>query len=413
MAPSLFLAVSILGALFTLNAYMPQRRTGPLVIPSFLFGWLTSELPLHHIAWQVVATALFIWAGALESGAGWLGLGICLVSWAALANLVLLARQAKNIFEAGLSTGLGEKYRDAIAPDWRERIERATPPPGLTLNPFRMARRDVEVIRDIAYGTEGGKRNWLDIYQPAGGTSGAPVLLQIHGGGWTIGNKHEQALPLMYHLAAQGWICVAINYRLSPQATFPDHLVDCKRAIGWIRSEIEEYGGDPGFIAVTGGSAGGHLTAMVGLTANDPEYQPGFEEVDTQVQAAVPFYGIYDFSDHFGLHPTKSVVGMIGKTVLKRNPETQIDDFRRASPLHRIHAEAPPFLTIHGTSDGLAAIEEARTFAQKLQTTSKSAAAFVELPGTQHAFEVFHSLRTRASVLAVSRFLGWSLAQSK
>ena len=152
---------------------------------------------------------------------------------------------------------------------------------------------------------------------------------------------------------------------------------------------------------------------MVGLTANDPEYQPGFEEVDTRVQAAVPFYGIYDFSDHFGLHATKSVVGMVGKTVLKRDPETQLDDFRRASPLHRIHAEAPPFLTIHGTSDGLAAIEEARAFAQKLQTTSQSAAAFVELPGTQHAFEVFHSLRTRATVLAVSRFLGWSLAQSK
>jgi acetyl esterase/lipase len=104
---------------------------------------------------------------------------------------------------------------------------------------------------------------------------------------------------------------------------------------------------------------------------------------------------------------------MVGKTVLKRDPETQMDDFRRASPLHRIHAEAPPFLTIHGTSDGLAAIEEARAFAQMLQTTSQSPAAFVELPGTQHAFEVFHSLRTRSTVLAVSRFLGWSLAQSK
>ena len=152
---------------------------------------------------------------------------------------------------------------------------------------------------------------------------------------------------------------------------------------------------------------------MVGLTANDPEYQPGFEEVDTRVQAAVPFYGVYDFSDHYGLHANRSVVGMVGKTVLKRNPETQLDDFRRASPLHRIHADAPPFLTIHGTSDGLAAIEEARAFAQKLQANSSSAAVFVELPGTQHAFEVFHSMRTRASVLAVTRFLGWTLARAK
>ncbi|MFP6639641.1 MAG: alpha/beta hydrolase, partial [Myxococcota bacterium] len=73
MAPSLFLAVSLIGGLFTLNAYVPQRRTGPLVIPSFFFGWLTSELPVHHIAWQLVATAVFVWAGALGSGAGWLG----------------------------------------------------------------------------------------------------------------------------------------------------------------------------------------------------------------------------------------------------------------------------------------------------------------------------------------------------
>lgn len=413
MAPSLFLAVSILGAFFTLNAYMPQRRTGPLAIPSFLLGWLTSELPIHHIVWQAALTVLFIWAGALETSAGWLGLGLCLVSWAALINLALIARQSENVFEAGLATGLGQDYRDEIAPDWRERIERAAPPPGLTVNPFRMARGDVEVVRDIAYAPEGGKRNWLDVYKPSGGTSGAPVLLQIHGGGWTIGNKHEQALPLMHHLAAQGWICVAINYRLSPKATFPDHLVDCKRAIAWIRSEIEQHGGDPNFIAVTGGSAGGHLTAMVALTANDPEYQPGFEEVDTRVQAAVPFYGVYDFSDHYGLHANRSVVGMVGKTVLKRNPETQLDDFRRASPLHRIHADAPPFLTIHGTSDGLAAIEEARAFAQKLQATSSAAAVFVELPGTQHAFEVFHSMRTRASVLAVTRFLGWTLARAK
>ncbi len=104
---------------------------------------------------------------------------------------------------------------------------------------------------------------------------GAPVLLQIHGGAWVIGNKDQQGMPLMYHLADKGWVCVAINYRLSPRATWPDHLVDCKRALAWIREHIAEYGGDPDYVVVTGGSAGGHLTAMMGLTANDPAYQPG------------------------------------------------------------------------------------------------------------------------------------------
>ena len=68
----------------------------------------------------------------------------------------------------------------------------------------------------------------------------------------------------MLHLAAEGWVCVAINYRLSPKATWPEHLIDCKRALAWVREHIAEYGGDPDLICVTGGSAGGHLAAMVG-----------------------------------------------------------------------------------------------------------------------------------------------------
>ena len=80
-------------------------------------------------------------------------------------------------------------------------------------------------------------------------------------------NKHEQALPLMNHLAARGWVCVAANYRLSPRATFPDHLIDLKRALAWIREHIAEFGGDPGFVAATGGSAGGHLSSLLSLTA--------------------------------------------------------------------------------------------------------------------------------------------------
>ena len=95
-------------------------------------------------------------------------------------------------------------------------------------------------------------------------------------------------LPLMYHLAARGWVCVAANYRLSPRATFPDHLIDVKRALAWIKRHGAEYGADPDFVVVTGGSAGGHLAALVALTANDPEYQPGFEDVDTTVQALRP-----------------------------------------------------------------------------------------------------------------------------
>jgi acetyl esterase/lipase len=83
-----------------------------------------------------------------------------------------------------------------------------------------------------------------------------------------MGSKRGQAHPLMSHLAGQGWVCVAINYRLSPKSDWPAAVVDVKRAIAWIKSNIAGYGGDPRFIAITGGSAGGHLSALAALTPN-------------------------------------------------------------------------------------------------------------------------------------------------
>ena len=73
---------------------------------------------------------------------------------------------------------------------------------------------------------------------------------------------NAQSLPLLGHMAEHGWVCVSINYRLSPRATWPDHIVDVKRALAWTKANIAGHGGDPGFVAVTGGSAGGHLAAM-------------------------------------------------------------------------------------------------------------------------------------------------------
>src|SRR5437667_270151 len=125
--------------------------------------------------------------------------------------------------------------------------------------------------------------------------SGCPTLLQIHGGAWILGSKNEQGIPLMRHLASRGWVCVSANYRLSPRATFPDHLIDCKRAVGWIRQHGADYGANTDFLVVTGGSAGGHLAALVALTANEPEYQPGFESADTSVSGCVAFHGVERF----------------------------------------------------------------------------------------------------------------------
>ncbi len=118
---------------------------------------------------------------------------------------------------------------------------------------------------------EHGKRGCSTSTCPPRATvSKAPVLLQVHGGGWTIGNKDQQGIPLMQHLAAKGWVCVAINYRLAPRDPFPAQIIDVKKAIAWIREHIEEYGGDPDYIAITGGSAGGHLAPLAAADAQRP-----------------------------------------------------------------------------------------------------------------------------------------------
>ena len=250
----------------------------------------------------------------------------------------------------------------------------------------------------------------LDIYLPAAGVpdGGAPVLLQVHGGGWTIGTKDQQGLPLMQHLAAKGWVCVAINYRLAPRDAFPAQVIDVKQAIAWIKDNIAAYGGDPDYVAITGGSAGGHLAALAALTADDKEWQPGFEDADTSVQAAVPHYGVYDFAGSTGL---KNAVKMRDRFLAPRILQTRWakhpELFEAALPILRITPDAPDFFVLHGTYDSLVEVEQARLFVEKLRETSKRTVVYAELTGAQHAFDVFQSIRSSHVVHAIDRYLHW------
>ncbi len=391
----------------TANAFVSQRSFTPFIIPSFALGWLVSELPLHQIAWQAIATLAFVAAGALDAWQGWLGLFVTFASWGGLLALLPLARRAANVTESALRDALGPDY----SADWLPAVAQSMQTPALANRHawvFKMRHPDVKVTRDIPYLDDGNSRHMLDLYAPKTlreGMTPAPVLLQIHGGGWVIGNKKEQALPLMNLMAARGWLCVAVNYRLSPKATFPDHLVDVKRAVKWIREEIHNYGGDPNFIVATGGSAGGHLSSLLTLTANDPAYQPGFEGVDTSMAGCVPFYGVYDFTDSYKLQEHPGLLDMVQKTVLKKSLETDREAFLQASPMHRIHADVPPMYVIHGDLDSLAPVEEARKFVSLLRDSSKSAVAYAEIPGAQHAFDIFHSPRASIVTESVARFL--------
>ncbi|MGW2155901.1 alpha/beta hydrolase [Nonomuraea sp. NPDC001699] len=119
------------------------------------------------------------------------------------------------------------------------------------------------------------------------------MLIHLHGGGYSGGHKNSQSLPLLHHLASQGWVCVSANYRLRPQAQHPDHLIDLKKIIAWVREHAHEYGADPSTLFVAGSSAGGHLAAPAALTPNDPAFQPGFEHADTSVTGVIYLNGWY------------------------------------------------------------------------------------------------------------------------
>ncbi|HET6810198.1 MAG TPA: alpha/beta hydrolase [Acidimicrobiales bacterium] len=404
MTSWLLLALSLVGLALTANAYQPPQWgfTSPL---AFFPGWLVSELPVHTIVGQAVVTAVLVPLGALDHAAGWVGLALCIVSWLGLGGLVVQAGRAGGVLEAALDDGLG--------PAWREQRDRRLSSAGARVIdraqlvvPFVMRDRRVEKLRNVDYWGDGRRAHRLDIYRPREDCRDAPVLVYIHGGGWVIGDKREQGLPMMLYLAAQGWVCVTINYRLSPRATWPDHLVDCKRAVAWVRENIAGYGGNPGFVAVSGGSAGGHLAAMVGLTPGLDRFQPDFEGRDTSVDACIPFYGIYDFTGTGTLRDW-GFAWFIGRTVLKKKMRDHPEAFRDASPMAHIGPGAPPFMVVHGANDSLAPVAQARGFVAGLRDVCKQPVVYAELPGAQHAFEVFRSIRTAHAVAAVTDFLAW------
>ncbi len=265
---------------------------------------------------------------------------------------------------------LGPGYRDRIGESFRPREEVPLTRHQLLVPDMRVRKR-YRSARDVPY-AELGKRNFLDVWRRADlpPDAKAPVLVQIPGGGWTTGRKEGQAEPLMAHLAERGWVCVTANYRLSPRATWPDHIVDVKRALAWTKTTVPEYGGDPGFVAITGGSAGGHLSSLAALTSDETAFQPGFEDADTSVAAAVPLYGVYDFTNRYGTGRA-DMEPFLARVVFKSRLDDDRPRWEQASPVTHVGPDAPPFFVIHGTNDSLVPVEQARTFVDRLRAQSR------------------------------------------
>jgi acetyl esterase/lipase len=401
----LFLLISLASAWLTYNVYRP-RFTGRAAIWSFFLGWLWGELALHLIVAQAFVTLVFALAGAIEGPVGYAAVVILTASCAMLAYGYFESESAARAVERALREGLGADYEQRVLDEFRSEFERL-PRWRELVRPFRIRRAEVEKISGIRFDRQRGIDLELDVYRHRSMPRRCPVLLQIHGGAWVIGDKKEQALPLMNQMAARGWLCVSANYRLSPHATFPEHLQDVKKALAWVRENGERYGADPNFIVVTGGSAGGHLAALTGLTANDPAYQPGFELVDTSVRACVPIYGVYDWTDRFGFWHRKGMDRFLEQRVIKGSIEEVPDLYRRGSPMDQIRPERPPFLVVHGDKDSLAPVEEARRFADMLKEVGRAPVVYAEIPNAQHAFEIFKSLRCQMVVDGIERYLAY------
>jgi acetyl esterase/lipase len=216
----------------------------------------------------------------------------------------------------------------------------------------------------------------------------APVLVFLPGGAWVHGSRILQGYALMSHLAAQGWVCLSIDYRVAPHHRWPKHIQDVKAAV-----------------AVAGCSAGGHLAALAGLTIDDAEFQAHLPEgSDTAVDAVVGIYGRYDWEDRSTPERTR-FVDFLERVVVNKRQSRHADIFRKASPIARIHPKAPPFLVVHGSGDSVIPVAQAQSFVERLRSVSRSSVGYVELPGAGHGFDMTDGARTGSVATAIGLFL--------
>jgi acetyl esterase/lipase len=376
-----YLVTTILLAACTLFALAPPRpRHSSPSNRSYWFGFLLNELPFAAFYWLAASTALALSEGAAHNLVGRIALAFAAAVAAGLALILWRGLQAGPAVEAALDADLDPGWREKIAPELSVRLRRQLPLARILIAPFSLRPRDVERVVNISYGNA-GKWNLLDIYRRRSHPSGCPTLVYLHGGGFHNGRKSREARALLYRLASQGWVCVSANYRLSPSARFPDHLVDAKKVIAWVRANGDTYGADPSVLFLAGSSAGGNLAATAALTVDDPRFQPGFEDADTSVSAAISLYGYYgNYDGGAGGFPS--------------------------SPEAYVHPAAPPFFVAHGDRDTIVLVEDARAFVERVRSTSSNPVVYAELPGGLHTFDLFESVRFARVVDGIEAFAG-------
>lgn len=287
-----------------------------------------------------------------------------------------------------------------------ERLDIAWPGPDRQPPMFKYAKKRRQYLHrsSVSYGSAPGQvlEIWRREDLPA---EPAPVVVYVPGGGWVHGRRMLQGHALMSHLVEQGWLCLSIDYRVSPRHRWPRHVTDVKAAVAWARANVAEFGGNPDFVAAAGCSAGGHLAALTGLTFDDPDFHVELpSDADTTVDAVVGMYGRYDWEDR-STPERDRFVEFLERVVVKKRLEQHPELFRNASPIARVRPDAPPFLIVHGSNDTVIPVAQAREFVDRLREASHSTVGYLEVPGAQHGFDLTDGASTASVVTAIGLFL--------
>ena len=390
-------AVSLALIFAGVTALFPARR-GVLAALAYPVGWIAGELCYYALILEV---ALVTYYALADHPVTWrLEVVLVLAGVSAALNLVLVGAlaRAQRVVARALSSHERPLYvsrrEDRFSTWWRDAVL-------LSLHP-----RSLHLSANIAYGPH--RRQRLDLWRTTTTPKSAPVMLYLHGGAWTFGDKREQGRPMLHEFVARGWIVVSANYRLAPRDPWPAQIEDVTRALAWVKKNVAAYGGDPSRVVVAGGSAGGHLAALLALSSDEPAWRPAdvVGVSDWRVAGAIPLYGVLEMTGderHWrGLGA--GIRALLEGRIVQRPFEGHEDLYHSLSPLHRIHEAAPPFLVIQGAVDTLVDVNVARGFVARFREVALAPIYYVELPLTQHAFDVTASPRTSATTRAALAF---------
>lgn len=270
--------------------------------------------------------------------------------------------------------------------------EKAPSKPAAPATPQVKLPPGVKMERDISYVPNGDAAQKLDLYLPEKPADRPlPLIVHIHGGGWMAGNKFP--CPVM-GMVSKGYVVASVEYRFSQKAKFPAQIQDCQAAIRWLRANSKQHNIDPDRVGAVGGSAGGHLSALVGTAGGKKAFAPigGNEEHSDRVHAVCDIYGPANFStvmqqaaddknirNIFQFNSPKDPYSQLIGVSLEGNPEKT----DAVSPVHYVSTDSPPMLILHGTHDALVPYAQSEEFATALK--AKGVEVWLQtLPGSGH-----------------------------